>query len=364
MTPNMDSMEWMADENVPGLSLAQTDAYVTACAFAADGESGRTHAAFSTGDGRLLLLDCEARAAMTTKPHEGAILSLATMEAGFLSGGDDGRVVLTRTAGEGAGEGCDIYARKGKWIEHLAVCANGRFAATLGREVLLFEPDEEDDECPFAGPTVLGPLPANAAGLASGARGRILYASHNGGLTMWDIPPSSPAGRPVEGEGAHLALTVSPDGRFAATATPDKAVRILDLQESEGFVLEGYPIKVESLAFDGESRFLMTSGEQAVVMWDLGAPPEKRGEPIVFGAFEHGYVRIVAPHPALPLLAAGYDTGAVFLGDSVRRSAKPLFSLGGERISCLAWSPDGRYLCGGNDEGALFLLDLVRLASS
>ena len=342
-------MTFSPDAAVPGLFRAEAGAYATACAFSPNGET----LALATGDGKLLLTAPATRETLLTKPHEGAVLCLQATAEGFVSGGDDGRIM--RTAENGASE--ETYRRKGRWIEHLAVCAGGRLAAAMGREVALFEPGTAE-------PRLLGPLRSSVAGLRSGLGGRLLAATHNDGLTLWDLPPSSPEGRLLEAQGSHLSLALSADGRFAACATQDKAVRVFDLRENEGYAMEGYPIKVESLAFDAENRRLLTGGEQAVVAWDILAPEEELGKPITFGAFEHGFARVVAPHPALPLVCAGFDGGVVFLGDVSRRTARPLFTLPGDRVTCLAWSHNGRHLAGGSDSGGLFLLDLVALATA
>lgn len=349
-------MQFTTDPGVPGLLRCETGAYASACAVTADG----AHAAYALGDGRVLVCDAASKALTVTLPHQGAALCLAAFGRAFLSGGDDGRVVLTLATGEGR----ELLHRKSKWIEHLAVPGEGRFAAASGRDVLFFEPTssgsgEGGDPCT---PVTLGPLPGATGGLVSAAEGRMLVACHTGGVTLFDVPPSSSAGQRVEAPGGHLALAASQDGRFLACATPDKAVRVFNLDEQEGYLLEGYPTRVECLAFDHSGRYLMTGGEQAVVLWDLMAGPEERGKAIAFGAFEHGYLRVVAPHPGLPLLAAGFDGGVVFLGDASRRSAQPLFTMPGEKVTCLTWSPDGRLLIGGSDAGAIFLLDIVALA--
>lgn len=348
-------MQLMPDPGIPGLFRAETGAFATACAMNEDG----SNAAFAMGDGRLLLCDTTSKELTAVLPHQGAALCLAPIGPAFLSGGDDGRVVLTLATGQGR----DLFQRKGKWIEHLAVGSEGRFAAAMGRDILYFEPGQtEDGQLPA--PVTLGPLPGAAGGLVATDRGRMLAACHNGGLTLFDVPPSSSAGQRLEADGGHLALAASPDGRFVAAATPDKAVRVFDLENQEGYMLEGYPTRVECLAFDHSGRYLMTGGEQAVVLWDLMAPPEERGNAIAFGAFEHGYLRVVAPHPALPLLAAGFDGGVVFLGDSTRRTAQALFAMPGSKVTCLTWAPDGRFLIGGSDAGAVFLLDLIALAKA
>ena len=57
--------------------------------------------------------------------------------------------------------------------------------------------------------------------------------------------------------------------------------------------------------------------------------------------------------------SGGFDGGVVFMGSVDRRGAAPLFALESHRVTCLAWSPDGRLLAGGSDGGPAFFLRLA-----
>ena len=113
----------------PGRAVAG-DAPVAACAFSKDGSI----AAFALGDGRVRLLpaDLKETAAAAAEPvHKGVVLSLIADPAGdgFVSGGDDGR--LLRIAADGTAS--EIANQKGKWFEHVvAHRATGAIAASAG----------------------------------------------------------------------------------------------------------------------------------------------------------------------------------------------------------------------------------------
>lgn len=339
-------MTFAPDAELPGLFMDNFKAYVAGCAFADDGET----IAYALGDGRLALVDAETAETDFVAAHTGAVLCLAASPKGFLSGGDDGRVMLT-TPETGTRE---LAAFPGQWVEHVAACTTGRIlAATVGKQVVLFTGDDLT-------PNLLPELPSTIAGLAASPDGRALAASHYDGVTVYAPPRPGATGNRLDGPGSNLTLVFSPDGGKMGLATQDKSVRVYDLENSAGYLLEGYPAKVRCLSFSNDSNTLWTGGEQAFVGWPVGAEidPATR-EALVFGAFEHGLLGTVAAHPVLPLVAGGFDGGVVFMGSVDRRAAAPLFALESHRVTCLAWSPDGRLLAGGSDGGPAFFLRLA-----
>ena len=119
------------------LRSVAADAPVAACAFSRDGKI----VAFALGDGRVRLLPADVKAAEGAAPdpvHSGAVLSLIAdpIGDGFLSGGDDGR--LLRIAPDGSAT--EVANQKGKWIDKLAAHrSNGAFAASVGKMALVVD---------------------------------------------------------------------------------------------------------------------------------------------------------------------------------------------------------------------------------
>jgi len=339
-------MSFAPDKELPGLCNTNFGAYVAGCAFSPDGAV----IAYALGDGCVALYTPATGETVFASAHQGATLCLAGGPQGFLSGGDDGRVVLTGYDGATR----ELAAFPGQWIEHVAACATGKvLAAAKGKEIILFAGDELT-------PHLLPELPSTIGGLAVSPDGRALAASHYDGVTLYAPPRPETQGNRLEGAGSNLILVFSPDGGKMACATQDKSVRVYDLDQAAGYMLEGYPTKVRCLSFSHEGDMLWTGGEQAFVGWPVSAAvdPSAR-EATVFGAFEHGLLGAVAAHPVLPLVAGGFDGGIVFLGSLEHKNAAPLLLLESRKVTCLTWSPDGRQLAGGTDGGAAFFLDLV-----
>ncbi len=339
-------MNFSPDAQLPGLFTATLGAYVSACALSPDGGT----AAFALGDGTLALFDVASGGTTRASVHAGAALCLAASPQGFLTGGDDGKAVLTRPDGESL----ELASFPGQWIEHAAASRDGAvLAVARGKSVVLFDGESLT-------PSVLPELPATIGGLATSPDGRALAAAHYDGVTVYAPPRPGAPGNTFDGPGSNLTLAFSPDGGKMACATQDKSVRVYDLEQAAGYLLEGYPAKVRCLSFSQDGNTLWTGGEQAFVGWPVDASVDPAGrEALVFGAFEHGLLGAVAAHPALPLVAGGFDGGVVFLGMPERKAAAPLLVLENRRVACLAWSADGRRLVGGGDGGAAFCLDVA-----
>ncbi len=163
-------------QTLPPSRAIAADAPVAACAFSRDGAT----AAFALGDGsvRLLPADIAAAAPDATPPlHGGAVLALVGDPAGdgFISGGDDGR--LLRIGLDGAAT--ELANHKGKWIEHLAAHrATGAVAASLGKSALVVKAGEVRE---------FGPHPSTVADLDFSKDGSRIACAHYGGVTVWSI---------------------------------------------------------------------------------------------------------------------------------------------------------------------------------
>ena len=108
------------------------DAPVVACVFDTDGT-----AAFALGDGTLRIIAPDTSEPRTVEAHTGAVLALALHpEGGFISGGDDGRLVRTLTTGNTT----EIARVKGRWIENVTASAEtGLIAYTAGKSAVISE---------------------------------------------------------------------------------------------------------------------------------------------------------------------------------------------------------------------------------
>ena len=336
-------------QTLPPARPFAADAPAAACAFSKDGAL----VAFALGDGRVRLLpaDINAAAPEAAAPlHGGAVLSLAFDPAGdgFLSGGDDGR--LLRLAADGGAT--ELLDQKGKWIEHIAVHrATAAIAAAAGKTAFVIKGGETRE---------LGAHPSTVAGLDFSKDGSRVACAHYGGITVWSLGQITLPPRRFAWRGSHVALKWSTDGKFIATGTQENDIHVWRVAQATDMRMQGYPAKVKSLSWTADARFLYTSSQPVFTAWPFSGKGPEGKPPLQFGDEGAGLMTVVAAHPAAEFVAGGYDSGELQLGDIKTRRSVVLKMADGSAITCLAWSPDGYRLAVGNARGDLLTIDLRR----
>ncbi len=336
-------------EALPPSRTVSSDAPVAACAFSRDGAT----AAFALGDGqvRFLPADIAAAAPEAAAPvHGGVVLALVGDPAGdgFVSGGDDGR--LLRIGLDGAVT--ELAHQKGKWIEHLAAHrATGAAAASVGKSALVVAKD---------GVREFGPHQSTVADIDFSKDGSRIACAHYGGVTVWSLGQVTVAPRRFAWAGSHVALRWSTDGKFIATGTQENDIHVWRMAQATDMRMQGYPAKVKSLSWNADARWLYTSSQPVFTAWSFAGKGPEGKPPLQFGEEGAGLITVVAAHPTAEFVAGGYDTGELQLGDIKTRRSVVLKMSDGSAITCLAWSPDGTKLAVGNERGDMLVVDLRR----
>jgi len=335
-------------QTLPPARTVAADAPVAACAFSRDGAT----AAFALGDGsvRSIPADIAVSAPAPNPPvHGGAVLALVGDPAGdgFISGGDDGR--LLRLGADGAAT--ELVNQKGKWVEHLAAHRTGAIAAAIGKNAFVIKDGEVRE---------FGPHQSTVADLDFSKDGSRIACAHYGGVTVWSIGQVTLPPRRFAWRGSHVALRWSTDGKFIATGTQENDIHVWRMAQATDMRMQGYPAKVKSLSWTADARFLYTSAQPVFTAWPFSGKGPEGKPPLQFGEEGAGLLAVVAAHPAAEFVAGGYDSGELQLGDIKTRRSVVLRMADGSAITCLAWSPDGYKLAVGNEGGALLVVDLKR----
>jgi WD40 repeat protein len=323
-------------ELAPGRSTWRLDGHVTGAATDATSRWG----AFALGSGRVRLIDLGEQVAHASREvavHDGPVLAITAAGDGFVTGGDDGKLAALTTSGQ-VGE----RARFGqRWVEHVAALPDGRMLAAVGKEVTVHGLDG-------AIQLRLGPHPSTVAGLD--ARAGLVAVAHYGGATVHDLATSPPKPTFYPWKGSHIAVAISPDATVLASSLQDGEIHCWRLDSEREMRMAGYPGKVRSLSWSHHGEWLATSGASMLAAWRFdGDGPEGRPP---FDLFEaDSPVTRVACHPLAPIVAGGYAEGIVVIADvASRRGGRHLLSRNGA-VSALAWSPDGRHLLAGSEDG-------------
>jgi WD40 repeat protein/serine/threonine protein kinase len=144
-------------------------------------------------------------------------------------------------------------------------------------------------------------------------------------------------------------LAFSPDSRLLA-AGEGSAFHVLEVPSGRLLFSASHANRVESVAFLGEHRGLMSADDKEIVLWDM------KGKPVYRKA-----------HPRFNVLAFGPDGKTVALADSLTggrvrfwdaRNGKEILSVRTRsRDYCLAYSPDGKRLAAAGDRAVIKVFD-------
>ncbi len=330
----------------PRARIESFDAAVTGISF---NDAGLLGAALGDGTVRLMGLDGAAR---MVRVHDGASLRLALDidGVGFLSGGDDGRLVQIGPEGGTA----TLLAVAGRQVDALATSRAGRVrAVATGRQVRLLDPSGTELACSSDHPSTVGDLAFNP-------RGKRLAVAHYGGVTLWWTGSLGRSPVRLPWRGSHLVVSWSPDGAYVATATQECELHAWHIASSSDMRMSGYAAKVRSLDWMARPPLLLSSGAEGVTAWPFsGGGPQ--GKPPVEACLSVGkLVTRVAAHPSRALAGVGFSDGQVALCALTENLGTVRLRAGDDdSVTALAWSPDGFRLAAGTAGGVIASYDLT-----
>ncbi len=198
---------------------------------------------------------------------------------------------------------------------------------------------------------------STVGGLAFAPKGLRLAIAHYNGVTLW-FPNVRATPETLAWKGSHLAATFSPDGRFLITSMQEPALHGWRLADKQDMRMAGYGVRVRSLAWTADGKWLATSGSTQVILWPFQSKEGPMGKTPKTLAPTGELAEVVACHPNEGVIAVGYADGLVLLvrvDDGAEILAKEPSP---SPITALAWSADGRQLAWGTEDGAAGLLSL------
>ena len=305
-------------------------------------------AAFACADGTVRVTGADDIAA-----HSGLTVA-AAHSGGFLTGGEDGRVVLIDRNGraETLHEGDD-------WVDAVASGPRGAVAWSVGRRLTVRLPD---------GGAYGFDHQRTVEGIGFAPKGLRVAAARYGGIdTHW---PLGGAGDHYPWDGAHLAASFSPDGAFLVSICAENSLHGWRLSDRVDMRMRGYPSKVRDLSWSSwrkSDRWLATSGATCAVLWPFdavkGAKTKAGGpmgrEPKLLGERADSLTSAVACHPTEPTTAIGYRDGLVLMARHTDGAEVLLRRPRGSAITSIAWHGDGKRLAFGTAGGEAGTIDLT-----
>ena len=298
--------------------------------------------AFALGDGTVLL--GEGADARRIEAHDGTILVAQADGSRLITGGDDGRVVLT----DATGTTTEIGNEKGRWIDAVTLGPSGSAAWSAGKTV-----SARDGK----GVVKTFTAPSTCRGLVFAPKGYRLGIAHLDGASLWFPNVAAPAER-LEWKGIHLDIVWSADGRFVVTSMQENQLHGWKVPEKAHMRMSGYPAKTRSMSWSGDGNWLATSGAEAAIIWPFAGTGPTGKAPRECGVRPRRVTR-TAFHPKALVLALGYEDGLILLvrltdaSELLVRHASE-----GGAITSLAWDAAGNRVAFGTDDGPAGVLTL------
>lgn len=293
--------------------------------------------AFVLGEEALLFVAPDA-SERRVPAHAGAILESTADGKRVVSGGDDGKVIATDANGESTVITSDA---KHRWIDHVALGPDGAIGWSAGKTA--FVRTGKGDERALDVVSTVG-------GLAFARKGLRLAIAHYNGVTLW-FPNVAAEPQLLEWKGSHLAITLSPDGRFLVTAMQEPALHGWRLADGHHMRMSGYSARVRSLDWTGDGQWLASSGSEQLILWPFQGKDGPMGKQPRMLAPARARATAVACHPKQAIAAVGYSDGMLLLV-RLEDGAEILVNRPMESpISAIAWDAPGARLAFGTEDG-------------
>ncbi len=161
-----------------------------------------------------------------------------------------------------------------------------------------------------------------------------------------------------------VAMALSPDGKFLATAAKDNTIKVWQLPDGKLLhTIQGHARTVTDLAFshDGQ-RLVSASADMTVRLWSVATGKLERQWDSRTPDWHTGWVEAVAVSPDGKFLATGSRDTTVKLWDLTTKTTKALpRTLWGhsDTVTALAFSPaDKNLLASGSTDGSIWIWDV------
>jgi WD40 repeat protein len=328
------------------ISRYVTDDHVIDLAWAPD--SSRFAVLSVSGALTLSSLTGDTNHSVSAQPAGG--LALSWSKSGILTGGQEGTVSCWQPDSDGSlAKRFEIDPGE-NWVDHIVWSSDAtRFITGAGKKLRLWS---DTGELIQAYPD----QPSTIAALCLRPDNQAVGVGIYGGVRLYRFSESMPY-EDLEWKGSIIAMRWSPNGRFVAAASQERTINFwrLPFRPGEQLAMSGYPLKVRELAWDNDSRYLATGGCELITIWDVSGKGPAGRRPIQLKLHEERLTALEF-QPASTRLASGSKDGKVAIWKSVKEKQPEFVTEFDSPISTLRWSPCGKSLGVGTNNGEVVVL--------
>mgnify|MGYP001162736355 CR=1 FL=1 len=274
--------------------------------------------------------------------HHGVVLCLTSDNDYVLTGGDDGRFV--RISLDGNIE--ELANFDTKWVD--CVAANlGLYACSSLQKVLVWSVGQtQPTELEHSG---------TVGGLAFDSKGERLAVTHYGGATVWQENKRRWKRSRFVWKGSHGATTFSPDGKYLVTAMQENALHGWRIRDKANLSMAGYPAKIKSFAWVGETPYLVTSGASEAICWPFdGKDGPMNRSPVCVANGGEQIASCVQAMPSEQAVFTGFKDGTVLLAElDEKKKAIVCREATGVAVTAIAVTDSRSHLLIGDAKGGI-----------
>ena len=293
------------------------------------------------GDGKIRFFTPEC-VHTTVQAHAGVVLCMTSDGDALFTGGDDGRFLKIS-----ANKAVEEIANFGtQWVDCVAAIP-GQYACSSGRIAYIWSKGQEQ-------PIKLEHK-STVGGLAFDSKGRRLAVAHYGGVTIWERKDRRWKATRLVCKGFHGSVNFSPDGKYVVTAMQENALHGWRLRDKGHLSMAGYPAKVKSFVWVGNTPYLVTSGADEAICWPFDGKDGPLGRAPVCVA--HGRKQIatcVYPLSQENAVFTGFRDGSVVLAEiDESKEAINLKGASGAEITAISVTENLSHVLIGDEDGQI-----------
>ena len=293
----------------------------------------------SSGDGKIRFFRPNNEPNVV-QAHKGVVLCMATNGNYVLTGGDDGRFLKTSNNGDIK----EIANFGSQWVDSVA-SHEFNYACSSGRKAYLWSNDKENA-------TTLD-NPSTVGGLAFDSSGNRLAVSSYGGVNVWEKGNRRWKSSRFVWKGSHGKVTFSPNGKYLVSSMQENEVHGWRIRDKIDLAMSGYPAKIKSFTWAGDTPYLVTSGASEAICWPFDGKDGPLGrKPICVADGGKQNATVVENLPAENAVFTGFQDGSVLLSEiDETKKAFPIRSQTGSEVSVISISSDKSHILIGDIKG-------------
>lgn len=190
--------------------------------------------------------------------------------------------------------------------------------------------------------------------LAVTADSKMLVSAATDGVRAWDLVQQRSLGALVQFDNFLHAVTLSPDGKLAATGDRNGVVKLWNIGAGkELWRLSAHTQTVTGVAFTPKGdQLITTSRDRQIKIWDLTT-----GKLLRTLSDHDNSINAIAIHPSGEMLASAGRDGIKLWNLQTGELLANLYEHQ-DWVSAIAFSPNGKYLASGGFDKAVYLWEI------